>query len=95
MQTNLTEKDITRILEQIAQTGQISRRDYAQLVAVMLRVEAKDRFSKEDATPMRLREVFDKLQLGQIKFFSWYFYVRLALSTLLALFAKNKWLEIS
>ena len=46
MQTNLTEKDITRILEQIAQTGQISRRDYAQLVAVMLRAAAKGRFPK-------------------------------------------------
>lgn len=69
MQTNLTEKDITKILEQIAQTGQISRRDYAQLVAVMLRAEAKDQLSKEEARPMHLREVFDKLQLGQIKFY--------------------------
>ncbi|NJL91472.1 MAG: hypothetical protein HC916_18085 [Coleofasciculaceae cyanobacterium SM2_1_6] len=68
MQTNITEKDITKILEQIAQTGQISRRDYAQLVAVMLRAEAKDQFFGGEAT--RLREVFDKLQLGQIKFFS-------------------------
>jgi hypothetical protein len=70
MQTNITEKDITKLLEQISQTGQVSRRDYAQLVAVMLRAEAKDRFSQGKATPIHLREVFDKLQLGQIKFFS-------------------------
>ncbi len=69
MQTNITEKDITKILEQISQTGQISRRDYARLVAVMLRAEAKDRVSKGEATLTHLREVFDKLQLGQIKFY--------------------------
>lgn len=51
-----------KILEQIRQTNQISRRHYGQLVSLML--------SSEVSSPEKfyLNQIFDKLQLGQITF---------------------------